>query len=137
SGVSSPERDFSLTPDPWPLTPACLTPVSLCMIVRNEEANLPACLESVGDLFGEKIIVDTGSTDRTKEMAAGFGARVVEFAWVDSFAAARHEGLRHATRPWILWLDADDRPDEENRARLRTLLEHLKDENVADAMKCL
>ena len=52
------------------------------MIVRNEEANLPACLESVGDLFGEKIIVDTGSTDRTKEIAAGFGARVVEFAGV-------------------------------------------------------
>jgi len=107
------------------------------MIVRNEEANLPGCLESVGDLFGEKIIVDTGSTDRTKEIAAGFGARVVEFAWVDSFAAARNEALRHARGQWILWLDADDRLDEENRAKLRALFESLNDENAAYAMKCL
>jgi len=111
--------------------------VSLCMIVRNEEENLAACLESTGDLFAEKIIVDTGSADRTKEIAAGFGARVFDFAWVDSFAAARNECLRHATGRWIMWLDADDRLDEENRTRLRTLFAGLKDENAAYAMKCL
>jgi len=111
--------------------------VSLCMIVRNEEANLAACLESTADLFAEKIVVDTGSTDRTKEIAAGFGARVFDFAWVDSFAAARNECLRHATGRWIMWLDADDRLDEENRTRLRALFAGLKDENAAYAMKCL
>jgi len=107
------------------------------MIVRNEEANLPGCLESVGDLFGEKIILDTGSADRTKEIAARFGARVADFAWVDSFAAARNEALRQANGQWILWLDADDRLDEPNRAKLRELFASLKDENVAYAMKCL
>jgi len=111
--------------------------VSLCMIVRNEEHNLAACLESTGDLFAEKIIVDTGSADRTKEIAAGFGARVFDFAWVDSFATARNECLRHATGRWIMWLDADDRLDEENRTRLRALFAGLKDENAAYAMKCL
>jgi len=111
--------------------------VSLCMIVRNEEDNLAACLESTGDLFAEKIIVDTGSVDRTKEIAAGFGERVFDFAWVDSFAAARNECLRHATGRWIMWLDADDRLDEENRTRLRALFAGLKEENAAYAMKCL
>ncbi len=54
--------------------------VSLTMIVRNEEQNLPRCLESVRGIFDEIVVVDTGSTDRTKEIAAGFGARVVDFA---------------------------------------------------------
>ena len=81
--------------------------MTLCMIVKNEEANLPACLESVRGLFGEIIIVDTGSTDRTKEIALQHGAKVFDFPWVDSFSAARNECLRHATRQWIFWMDAD------------------------------
>jgi glycosyltransferase involved in cell wall biosynthesis/tetratricopeptide (TPR) repeat protein/predicted O-methyltransferase YrrM len=111
--------------------------VSLCLIVRNEEANLPACLGSAADLADEVIVVDTGSTDRTKEIAARFGARVFDFPWVDSFAAARNECLRHATGDWIFWLDADDRLDEDNRARLRQLFAGLGEENAAYSMKCL
>ncbi|HVS38638.1 MAG TPA: glycosyltransferase [Gemmataceae bacterium] len=111
--------------------------VSLCMIVRNEEENLPACLRSAADLVDEVVVVDTGSTDRTKEVAAQFGARVFDFPWVDDFAAARNETLRHATGDWVLWLDADDRLDEDNRGRLRTLFAGLKDENAAYVMKCL
>src|SRR5437868_9026064 len=65
--------------------------VSLCMIVKNEEKNLSACLAPVASLFDEIILVDTGSTDQTKASARRFGAKVVEFAWVDSFAAARNE----------------------------------------------
>ena len=61
--------------------------VSLTMIVRNEEHNLPRCLESVRGLFDEIVVVDTGSTDRTKEIAAGFGARVVDFAWIDDLGS--------------------------------------------------
>jgi GT2 family glycosyltransferase/tetratricopeptide (TPR) repeat protein len=111
--------------------------VSLCLIVRNEEANLPDCLRSAADLVDEIIVVDTGSTDRTKELAAGFGARVYDFPWVDSFAAARNESVGHARGQWIFWLDADDRLDEPNRAKLRALFAGLPDENIAYVMKCL
>jgi glycosyltransferase involved in cell wall biosynthesis len=111
--------------------------VSLCMIVKDEEANLPACLESAADLVDEIIIVDTGSTDRTREIAAGFGAHVFDFTWVDSFAAARNESLRHATGDWIFWLDADEILDADNRQRLKELFAGLPDANAAFVMKCL
>ncbi|MGE3808368.1 MAG: glycosyltransferase, partial [Gemmataceae bacterium] len=111
--------------------------VSLAMIVKNEEANLPVCLDSVVGLFDEMVIVDTGSTDRTKEIAASRGARVFDFPWVDHFAAARNESIRHATAEWIFWLDADDRLDEANRLKLKELLAGLKDENIAYVMKCI
>ncbi len=111
--------------------------ISLTMIVRNEEANLPACLQSVAGLVDEIIIVDTGSTDRTKEVATQWGAKVFDFPWCDSFAAARNESLHHATGQWIFWLDADDRLDDENRERLRQLFASLKDDHSAFVMKCL
>src|SRR5438552_1743970 len=107
------------------------------MIVKNEEANLPACLESVRGLFDEIIIVDTGSTDRTKEIAAAFGAKVFEFTWVDSFAAARNECLRHATGNWIFWMDADDRLDEANRQKLLALFANLDKKTTAFVMRCV
>jgi glycosyltransferase involved in cell wall biosynthesis/Flp pilus assembly protein TadD len=110
--------------------------VSLTMIVKNEEANLPACLLSAADLFDEIVVVDTGSTDQTKEIAKQFGAKVFDFPWCDSFAAARNEGLRHASGDWIFWLDADDRLDEANRAKLKALFENLPHENVAFSVKC-
>jgi glycosyltransferase involved in cell wall biosynthesis len=111
--------------------------VSLCMIVKNEEAHLAGCLESAADLVHEIIVVDTGSTDRTREVASRFGARLFDFPWVDSFAAARNESLRHATGEWIFWLDADDRIDEDNRRRLRTLFAQLPDDNIAYIMTYL
>src|SRR5205807_6858182 len=104
---------------------------------RNEEENLPACLESVRDLFHEVIVVDSGSTDRTKEIAASFGAHVVDCPWVDSFATARNECLRHATGDWIFWLDADDRLDAENRPKLADLFGTLPNEVLGYSMKCL
>ena len=111
--------------------------VSLTMIVKNEEANLPACLDAVAGLFHEIIVVDTGSTDRTKEAAARCGAKVFDFPWCDDFAAARNAGLDHATGNWIFWLDADDRIDGENRRKLKALFAGLKAENVVYMMKCL
>ncbi len=111
--------------------------VSLCMIVKNEEANLPACLDCAADLVDEVIVVDTGSTDRTRDVAVHRGSRVFVFPWIDDFAAARNETLRHATSEWIFWLDADDRLDENNRRRLRSLLDGLTDENAGYVMKCL
>jgi glycosyltransferase involved in cell wall biosynthesis/Tfp pilus assembly protein PilF len=122
---------------PAPVIAGARTPrVALTMIVRNEEANLSACLDSVADLVDEIVIVDTGSADRTKDIAAGYGAKLFDFPWCDSFAAARNEALRHTTSPWILWLDADDRLDEPNRAKLRALLARLGDENAAYSLKC-
>src|SRR5207247_1202851 len=78
----------------------------LCMIVRNEEKNLPDCLESVQGLFAQTVVADTGSADGTREVARRFGAEVVEFPWCDDFAAARNASLRHARRQWVMWLDA-------------------------------
>ncbi len=71
--------------------------VSLCPMVRNEEEKVAACLESAADLVDETIILDTGSTDGTRELAAKLGARVFEFPWCDDFAAGRNECIRHAT----------------------------------------
>jgi glycosyltransferase involved in cell wall biosynthesis len=104
--------------------------VSLCLMVKNEAAHLPACLRSAADVVQEMIVVDTGSTDDTKEVAASLGARVFDFAWVDSFAAARNESLRHATGDWIFWLDGDEYLDETNRHKARALFASLGQEKV-------
>jgi glycosyltransferase involved in cell wall biosynthesis len=98
------------------------------MIVRNEEHNLAECLSPVAELFDEIVIVDTGSTDATVEIARRFTPHVHSFAWCDDFAAARNESLRHASGEWIFWLDADDRLDEANVARLKRLLSQLDDQ---------
>jgi hypothetical protein len=107
------------------------------MIVRDEEQNLAACLESVADLMDEIVVVDTGSTDRTPEVARRLGARVFDFPWVDSFAAARNECLRHATGEWIFWLDADERLTQPNRTKVRSLFAELGQENKAYGMALL
>jgi tetratricopeptide (TPR) repeat protein/SAM-dependent methyltransferase len=105
------------------------------MIVKNEEANLPGCLRSVADLVQEIIVVDTGSTDRTREIATSLGARVFDFRWVDDFAAARNASLQHATGEWIFWLDGDESLDEVNRDRLRAQFAALKVEHAAYVMQ--
>jgi hypothetical protein len=81
---------------------------SLTMIVRDEAENLSNCLESVRGIFDEIVVVDTDSVDRTKKIAREFGAKVVDFVWIDDFAAARNEALAHATGDYAFWLDADD-----------------------------
>lgn len=96
--------------------------LSLCMIVRNEESHLGRCLESVKDIVDEIIIVDTGSNDRTREIALEWGATVLDFAWNDHFADARNYGLERASGDWILWLDADEEVDEAGKENLRSVL---------------
>jgi glycosyltransferase involved in cell wall biosynthesis/GT2 family glycosyltransferase len=100
--------------------------VSLTMIVRDEEANLPACLGSVRGLFDEIVVVDTGSVDRTPEIARSFGARVFDFVWVGDFAAARNAALARATGDYAFWLDADDVLDPPQHERLKALLDGLR-----------
>jgi glycosyltransferase involved in cell wall biosynthesis len=97
--------------------------LSLCMIVKNEENNLPLCLDSVQGLASEIIVVDTGSVDKTPLTAARFGASVssFDFAKVD-FAAARNSALERARSPWILVLDADEVLDPAARPMIETLV---------------
>ncbi|HQF53781.1 MAG TPA: glycosyltransferase [Fibrobacteria bacterium] len=83
--------------------------ISVCMIVKNEADNLPALLRSIEPLDAELVVVDTGSTDATVEIAKAAGAKVSFMEWRKDFALARNASLDRATRPWILWLDADDR----------------------------
>ena len=86
--------------------------LSLCMMVKNEESDLPKCLDSVRDLAGELIVVDTGSTDRTRDIAAEYGAEVMPFDFtIVDFAAARNHAIGRAKRRWILMLDADETLD--------------------------
>jgi GT2 family glycosyltransferase len=82
--------------------------ISLCMIVKNEEDTLDRCLSSVRELVDEVIIVDTGSTDKTKHIAVKYADRIADFKWVNDFSKARNYAFSLATREYILWLDADD-----------------------------
>lgn len=106
--------------------PAALTPgpdgtpprISVCLIVRNEERFLARCLESIRPLAHQIVVVDTGSTDRTIEIARSFGADVHEVPWTDDFSAARNAALEHATGHWILAIDADEELPSDQHARL-------------------
>lgn len=101
---------------------------SLCMIVKNESAVLRRCLSSVADLMDEIIIVDTGSDDNTKEIAAEFTDQIYDYAWTDDFAAARNFAFSKATMEYIYSADADEVVDEENRIRFRQLKQVLMPE---------
>ncbi len=101
--------------------------LSLCLIVRDEEAYLRRCVESFASIFDELVIVDTGSTDRTEEIARDLlrrrEGRLERFAWVDDFAAARNFACSLCRAPWILMVDADEflAPDVPPRAILDTI----------------
>ncbi len=90
------------------LTEAGTQSISLCMIVKNEEKNLPSCLASLKPAVDEMIVVDTGSTDRTVDIAKAFGARVLPFSWNGNFSDARNFSLAAARGAWILVMDADE-----------------------------
>jgi Glycosyl transferase family 2 len=96
--------------------------LSLCMIVRNEAANLPACLDSVAGLADDIVVVDTGSTDATRDIARAHGARVIDAPWTGDFAAARNLALAAALGEWILVLDADELLPHASRIRIRELI---------------
>lgn len=97
--------------------------VSLCMIVKNEESCLEKCLASMQDLVSEIIIVDTGSTDGTIEIAQKYHAVVETYKWQNDFSKARNYSLSLATQEWILVLDADEYLRESDRELFRKALE--------------
>jgi tetratricopeptide (TPR) repeat protein len=105
--------------------------VSLCMITKNEEKYLAKCLRSVKPIVDEIIIVDTGSEDRTKEIAVAFGAKVFDFKWENNFAKARNYSLDKAVGDWILVLDADEVIAPCDYEGFRKLIRNAIDRDVA------
>ena len=95
--------------------------LSLCMIVKNEHDTLARCLDCVRDIADEIIIVDTGSTDDTKEIAKKYTDKVYDFEWCYDFAKARNFSFSKATKDYIMWLDADDVILEQDREKLKIL----------------
>lgn len=102
--------------------------LSLCMIVRNEAEFLERCLASVAPHVDEIIIIDTGSADETKEIAARFTANVFDFSWTNDFAKARNAAIAKASSPWIMMLDADEYLEVQDLSELRALLRGLSTE---------
>jgi tetratricopeptide (TPR) repeat protein len=108
---------------PLPELPASLTPraprLTVCLIAKNEERFLGRCLESIQTVADQIVVVDTGSTDWTKQIAERFGAEVYSFPWNDDFSAARNAALERATGDWVLSLDADEELRREDLHVLR------------------
>ena len=95
--------------------------LSLCMIVKDEEKVLKRCLDSVKDIVDEIIIVDTGSHDKTKDIAKQYTDKLYDFKWIDDFSKARNFSFSKATKDYIIWLDADDVILEDDRIKLLNL----------------
>ncbi|MCD7708747.1 MAG: glycosyltransferase family 2 protein, partial [Clostridiales bacterium] len=102
--------------------------ISLCMIVKNEEEVLERCLTSLEGLMDEVIIVDTGSSDGTREIAKKYATIFREFEWNDDFSAARNFAISLASCDYIYFADADELLDEENREEFRKLKQVLMPE---------
>ncbi len=93
--------------------------LTACLIVKNEEQTLPRCLSSLTAVCDEIIVVDTGSSDKTVEIAESYGATIGHFDWINDFSAARNHALSLATGNWILWIDADEELDPGGITMLR------------------
>lgn len=98
--------------------------ISLCMITKNEEKNLEKCLNSVKPITDEIIIVDTGSTDKTKEIAKKFTSKIYDFKWNDDFSEARNFSLQKATKEWVLVLDSDELIAKKDIDKVKKLTEN-------------
>lgn len=118
----------------WKGTEAMIT-ISLCMIVKNEEKILARCLDSIVDLMDEIIIVDTGSTDATKEIAARYTDKIYDFTWIDDFSAARNFAFSKATQEYIYTADADEVVDSDNYDKFKMLKEAMLPEIEIVQMK--
>ena len=105
--------------------------ISACVIVKNEEKNLPAWLDGVKNIADEIIVVDTGSTDKTVEIAEKAKVNLYRFEWIHDFAAAKNFALSKAKGDWIIFLDADEYFDKPARKKIKPLLKKLSKEKRA------
>ncbi len=95
--------------------------ITLSMIVKNEEQYLRDCFESVKGVVDEIVLVDTGSTDSTLEIAKKYNAKIFHFKWINDFAAARNFALENSSGDWILYLDADERLSPKSKQEILNL----------------
>lgn len=102
-------------------------PISVCIIAKNEENRIEKCLSSIKPYGFEIVVVDTGSTDKTKEIAAKYADKVVDFAWCDDFSAARNFSLQEASNNWIFMLDCDEWIKSIDVEELNYFRKHLSD----------
>ncbi len=102
-------------------------PISVCIIAKNEESRIESCLRSIKPFGFEIVVVDTGSTDRTKEIAEKYADKVLDFAWCDDFSAARNFSLREASNNWIFMIDCDETIKEIDVEELTYFRKHLSD----------
>ena len=109
---------------------------SACMIVKNESKNIEKCINSFKDIVNEIIVVDTGSTDNTVELAKNLGAKVLFMQWQNDFAAPKNYAIENATGDWIIFLDADEYFEEGSSKKIIHALNILNDQSVYDSMGC-
>ena len=107
-----------------------LPTVSVCILAKNEQKNIVRAIKSVKRIADEIIVLDTGSTDKTIELATKEGAKVFQTEWKDSFAIARNEAMSHATMDWILMLDSDEALSEDASEKLKQTLVQLSNNKV-------
>ena len=108
-----------------------MSSISLCMIIKNEENFLHGCLSSAKELVDEIVIVDTGSTDRSMEIARQYGAKVYEHQWKNDFSEHRNKSLSYATKEWILILDADEELVTSSSHLIRKAIQDIEIDSVA------
>lgn len=123
-----------------------MQPISVCIIAKNEEHRIERCLSSIKPYAFEIVVVDTGSTDRTKEIAGRYADKLLDFTWCDDFSAARNFSLRSASNNWIFMMDCDEWIKELDVEELTYFRKHLSDsvgsvfrENLVtrDGIQCL
>lgn len=110
--------------------------ISTCLIVKNEAENIGRCLDSIKNISDEIIVVDTGSTDDTVEIAKSFGARVYFYGWDNNFSNAKNFALEKATGDWIIFLDADEYFGENTQKNLISVLKRVYGKKEFDAILC-
>ena len=111
--------------------------ISVCIIVKNEEKVIKRCLECVEKFADEIVVVDTGSTDKTKEIARGFTDKIYDFVWCCDFSKARNFSFSKATCDYVMWLDADDIITDENIEKLNKINEEDSSDKNSNAIRDL
>lgn len=110
--------------------------ISACLIVKDEANNIGKCLNSLKDISNEIIVVDTGSTDNTVEIAQSYRAKVYTYQWDNNFSNAKNYALSKATGDWIIFLDADEYFEEKTPKRLKDILKYMLNNKDYDAILC-
>lgn len=110
--------------------------ISACMIVKNESENIQRCINSYNEIVDEIIVVDTGSTDNTVELAQKLGARVLFMQWQNDFATPKNYAIENATGDWIIFLDADEYFGEGSSQKLLNAFKFLNNQNIYNSMSC-